>query len=32
MVAKVQAFLSEAAPLLAMYDIGYFPPNTPPAA
>ncbi len=29
-VAKVQAMLSEADLLLAMFDVGYFPPNTPP--
>jgi len=29
-VAKAQAVLSEAALLRAMFDVGYFPPNTPP--
>jgi hypothetical protein len=27
-VAKAQAVLSEAVPLRAMFDAGYFPPNT----
>jgi hypothetical protein len=30
LVAKAQAVLSEAELLRAMFDIGYFPPNTPP--
>jgi hypothetical protein len=29
-VAKAQAVLSESALLRAMFDVGYFPPNTPP--
>ena len=29
-VAKAQALLSEPELLRAMYDVGYFPPNTPP--
>jgi hypothetical protein len=29
-VAKAQGILSEPALLLAMFDVGYFPPNTPP--
>jgi hypothetical protein len=29
-VAKAQAVLSEADLLRAMYDVGSFPPNTPP--
>jgi hypothetical protein len=29
-VAKAQAVLSEAELLRAMFDVGYFPPNTPP--
>ncbi len=29
-VAKAQAVLSEAELLQAMFDVGYFPPNTPP--
>ena len=29
-VAKAQAVLSEPALLRAMFDVGYFPPNTPP--
>jgi hypothetical protein len=29
-VAKAQAVLSEAALLRVMFDVGYFPPNTPP--
>ena len=29
-VAKAQALLSEAELLRAMFDVGYFPPNTPP--
>ena len=29
-VAKAQAVLSEAKLLRAMFDVGYFPPNTPP--
>jgi hypothetical protein len=29
-VAKAQAILSEAELLRAMFDVGYFPPNTPP--
>jgi hypothetical protein len=28
-VAKAQAVLSEPALLLATFDVGYFPPNTP---
>jgi hypothetical protein len=28
-VAKAQAVLSEAVLLRAMFDVGYFPPNTP---
>jgi hypothetical protein len=28
-VAKAQAVLSESALLRAMFDVGYFPPNTP---
>jgi hypothetical protein len=31
-VAKAQAVLSEAALLRAMFDVGYFPPKTPPPA
>jgi hypothetical protein len=27
---KAQAILSEPAMLRAMFDVGYFPPNTPP--
>jgi hypothetical protein len=27
--AKAQAVLSESALLRAMFDVGYFPPNTP---
>ena len=30
-VAKAQAVLSEAELLQAMFVVGYFPPNTPPA-
>jgi hypothetical protein len=30
MVAKAQAILSEPALLRTMFDVGYFPPNTPP--
>jgi hypothetical protein len=30
-VAKAQAVLSESELLRAMFDVGYFPPNTPPA-
>jgi hypothetical protein len=30
-VAKAQAVLSEATLLRAMFDVGYFPPNMPPA-
>jgi hypothetical protein len=30
-VAKAQAVLSDSALLRAMFDVGYFPPNTPPA-
>jgi hypothetical protein len=30
-VAKAQAVLSEAELLRAMFDVGYFPPNTAPA-
>ncbi len=30
--AKAQAVLSEAELLRAMFDVGYFPPNTPPDA
>jgi hypothetical protein len=29
-VAKAQAVLSEAELLRAMFDVGYFPPSTPP--
>jgi hypothetical protein len=29
-VAKAPAVLSESALLRAMFDVGYFPPNTPP--
>jgi hypothetical protein len=29
-VAEAQAILSEAELLLAMFDVGFFPPNTPP--
>jgi hypothetical protein len=29
-VAKAQAVLSDSALLRAMFDVGYFPPNTPP--
>jgi hypothetical protein len=29
-VAKAEAVLSEAELLRAMFDVGYFPPNTPP--
>ena len=29
-VAKAQAILSEPELLQAMFDVGYFPPNTPP--
>ena len=29
-IAKAQAILSEPALLRAMFDVGYFPPNTPP--
>jgi putative heme degradation protein len=29
-VAKAQAVLTESALLRAMFDVGYFPPNTPP--
>jgi hypothetical protein len=29
-MAKVQAVLSESELLRAMFDVGYFPPNTPP--
>jgi hypothetical protein len=29
-VAKAQAVLSEPQLLRAMFDVGYFPPNTPP--
>jgi hypothetical protein len=29
-VAKAQAVLSESDLLRAMFDVGYFPPNTPP--
>jgi hypothetical protein len=29
-VAKAQAVLSEPKLLRAMFDVGYFPPNTPP--
>jgi hypothetical protein len=31
-VAKAQAVLTEPKLLRAMFDIGYFPPNTPPPA
>jgi hypothetical protein len=30
-VAKAQAVLTEPELLRAMFDVGYFPPNTPPA-
>jgi hypothetical protein len=30
LVAKAQAVLSEPELLQAMFDVGYFPPNTPP--
>jgi hypothetical protein len=30
-VAKAQAVQSEAELLRAMFDVGYFPPDTPPA-
>jgi hypothetical protein len=30
-VAKAQIVLPEAELLRAMFDVGYFPPNTPPA-
>ena len=30
-VAKAQAVQSEPELLRAMFDVGYFPPNTPPA-
>jgi hypothetical protein len=30
-VAKAQAVLSEPELLRAMFDVGYFPPNTPPS-
>ena len=29
-VAKAQAVLADSALLRAMFDVGYFPPNTPP--
>jgi hypothetical protein len=29
-VAKAQAVMSEPEPLRAMFDVGYFLPNTPP--
>ncbi len=29
-IAKAQAVLSESEVLRAMFDVGYFPPNTPP--
>jgi hypothetical protein len=29
-VAKAQGILSESDLLRAMFDVGYFPPNTPP--
>ena len=29
-IAKAQAVLSKAELLQAMFDVGYFPPNTPP--
>jgi hypothetical protein len=29
-IAKAQAGLSESEMLRAMFDFGYFPPNTPP--
>ncbi len=29
-VAKAQTVLSESELLLATFDVGYFPPNTPP--
>jgi len=31
-VAREQAVLSEPELLRAMFDVGYFPPNTPPQA
>jgi hypothetical protein len=31
LVAKAQGILSEPALLRAMFDVGYFPSNTPPA-
>ena len=31
-VAKAQAVLSETELLRAMFDVGYFPPNTPPCS
>jgi len=31
-VAKAQAVLTEPDLLRDMFDVGYFPPNTPPAA
>jgi hypothetical protein len=31
-VAKAQAILSEAELLPAMFEVGYFPPTTPPPA
>jgi hypothetical protein len=30
-VAKAQAVLSESELLRALFDVGYFPPNTPPS-
>jgi hypothetical protein len=29
-IAKARTILSEPALLRAMFDVGYFPPNTPP--
>jgi hypothetical protein len=31
-VAKAQTVLSEPELLRAMFDVGYFPPNTPPGS
>jgi hypothetical protein len=31
-LANAQAILSEPALMRAMFDVGYFPPNTPPSA
>jgi hypothetical protein len=30
LLAKAQAILTESGLLLAMFDVGYFPSNTPP--